>query len=67
MPGAAIWLAFAYGRAARWRDAHLTAVEALSVFREADNAPGVALGFWDLAFLAGWEGRPQDALRLAGT
>jgi len=61
-----IWLAFAYGRAGRWRDAHLAAVEALSIFREAENATGVALAFRDLAFLAGWEGRPQDALRLAG-
>jgi predicted ATPase/class 3 adenylate cyclase len=61
-----IWLAFAYGRTARWRDAHLAAVEALSIFCEADNATGIALAFRDLAFLAGWEGRPQDALRLAG-
>jgi predicted ATPase/class 3 adenylate cyclase len=61
-----IWLAFARGRARRWRGAHLAALEALSLFREADNATGIALAFRDLAFLAGWEGRPGDAIRLAG-
>jgi predicted ATPase/class 3 adenylate cyclase len=61
-----IWLAFANGRAARLRDAHLAAVEALSIFRDADNATGIVLAFRDFAFLAGWEGRPHDALRLAG-
>lgn len=61
-----IWLAFAYGRAVRKREAHQAAVEALSIFREADNATGIALAFRDLAFLAVWEDRPHDALRLAG-
>jgi hypothetical protein len=61
-----VWLAFARGRGARWRDAHLAALEALGIFREADNATGIVLVFRDLAFLAGWEGRPHDALRLAG-
>jgi hypothetical protein len=61
-----IWLAFAYGRAARWQSAHQAAVEALSIFREVDNATGIALAFRDLAFLAVWESRPHDALRFAG-
>src|SRR5215218_3490219 len=57
-----IWLAFAYGRAGRRDDA----LEALALFREADNATGVALAFLDLAFLLTWEGRHEDALRMAG-
>ena len=61
-----IWLAFAYGRATRWRAAHEAAVEALSIFHQADNSTGIVLAFRDLAFLAVWEGRPHDALRLAG-
>jgi len=61
-----IWLAFARGRAARRRDAHVAAVEALSIFRAAENPTGIVLAFRDLAFLACWEGRPGDALRLAG-
>jgi len=42
------------------------AIEALELFREVDNPTGIALAFLDLAFLATWEGRHQDAIRLAG-
>jgi tetratricopeptide (TPR) repeat protein len=62
---ALIWLAFAYGRAGRRGDARATALEALRLFREADNATGIALAFLDLAFLLTWEGRHEDAIRLA--
>ncbi len=61
-----VWLAFAYGRAARRRAAHQAAIEALSIFHDVDNPTGIALAFRDLAFLAVWEDRPHDALRLAG-
>jgi hypothetical protein len=61
-----IWLAFAYGRAGRREDARTTALEALELFREADNATGIALAFLDLAFLLTWEGRHEDAVRMAG-
>lgn len=60
-----VWLAFAYGRAGR-RDARSVAIEALELFRAVDNPTGIALAFLDLAFLATWEGRHQDAIRLAG-
>jgi predicted ATPase/class 3 adenylate cyclase len=61
-----IWLAFAHGRTGRRADARATALEALELFREADNATGVALAFLDLAFLLTWEGRHTDAIRMAG-
>jgi hypothetical protein len=61
-----IWLAFAYGRAGRTDDARATALEALELFREADNPTGTALAFLDLAFLLTWEGRHSDAIRMAG-
>ena len=61
-----VWLAFAYGRAGHREDARSTALEALELFREVDNATGIALAFLDLAFLLTWEGRHQDAIRMAG-
>jgi predicted ATPase/class 3 adenylate cyclase len=61
-----IWLAFARGRAGRSREAWSAALEALGLFKEVDNATGIALAFRDMAFLAVWEGRPQQALKFAG-
>jgi hypothetical protein len=61
-----IWLAFAYGRAGRREEARSTALKALALFREVDNATGIALAFLDLAFLLTWEGRHEDAIRMAG-
>ena len=61
-----VWLGFAYGRAGRPREARSAAVEALELFREVDNPTGIVLAFVGLAFLATWEGRHEDALRLAG-
>jgi predicted ATPase/class 3 adenylate cyclase len=60
-----VWLAFAYGRVGRRAEAWSTALEALELFQEADNATGVGIAFTDLAFLATWEGRHEDAVRLA--
>ncbi len=61
-----VWLAFAYGRAGRPGDAWSAAVEALGLFHDAANPTGMALAFLDLAFLATWTGRHEDALRLSG-
>jgi predicted ATPase/class 3 adenylate cyclase len=61
-----VWLAFAYGRVGRKREAWRTGLEALGLFCEVDNPTGIGITFIDLAFLATWEGRHEDALRFAG-
>jgi tetratricopeptide (TPR) repeat protein len=61
-----VWLAFAHGRAGRRGDARSAALEALELFREVANPTGIALALLDLAFLSTWEGRHEDAIRLAG-
>jgi predicted ATPase/class 3 adenylate cyclase len=61
-----VWLAFAHGRVGRREEARSAGLEALELFREADNATGIGIALTDLAFLATWEGRHQDAIRLAG-
>jgi predicted ATPase/class 3 adenylate cyclase len=60
-----VWLAFAYGRSGRTEEARSAALEALDLFRRADNATGIGIALVDLAFLATWEGRHSDAVRLA--
>jgi predicted ATPase/class 3 adenylate cyclase len=59
-----VWMAFALGRLGRRDEAWSTALECLALFREADNLTGVGIALVDLAFLATWEGRHEDALRL---
>jgi predicted ATPase/class 3 adenylate cyclase len=61
-----VWLTFAYGRVGRRGEAWSTGVEALDLFREADNPTGIGITFIDLAFLATWQGRHVEALKLAG-
>jgi hypothetical protein len=61
-----IWLAFACGRVGRPKEAWSAGLEALTLFREVDNHTGIGIAFVDLAFLATWEGRHEDAIRLAG-
>ncbi|MGH2813439.1 MAG: ATP-binding protein, partial [Actinomycetota bacterium] len=61
-----VWLAFAYGRVGRKTEAWRTGLEALELFCEVDNPTGIGITFIDLAFLATWEGRHEDALRFAG-
>jgi predicted ATPase/class 3 adenylate cyclase len=61
-----VWLSFAYGRMGRLEEARSIALEALGLFRDAENSTGVGIVFSDLAFLAIWEGRHEDAVRLAG-
>jgi len=60
-----LWLAFAYGRVARLRNAWGAGLEALELFREVDNHTGIGITFTTLAFLATWEDRHEDAIRLA--
>src|SRR2546428_11050279 len=47
-------------------DARSAGLEALKLFREVDNRTGIGITLTDLAFLATWEGRHEDAIRLAG-
>ncbi|HEX2025605.1 MAG TPA: AAA family ATPase, partial [Actinomycetota bacterium] len=61
-----VWVAFAHGRLGHRAEARAAALEALDLFKEADNQTGIGIAFVDLAFLALWEGRHEDALRLAG-
>jgi predicted ATPase/class 3 adenylate cyclase len=61
-----LWLAFAHGRVDHRKEAWSAGLEALGLFREVDNLTGIGIAFTDLAFLATWEGRHEDAIRLAG-
>jgi predicted ATPase/class 3 adenylate cyclase len=61
-----LWLGWAYGRVGRMAVARTAALEALDLFRDADNATGIGIAFTDLAFLATWEGRHEEAIKLAG-
>ncbi len=60
-----VWLAIALGRLKRREEAWSAGLESLELFREADNLTGVGIALVDLAFLANWEGRHEDSLRLA--
>jgi predicted ATPase/class 3 adenylate cyclase len=61
-----VWLAFAYGRLGNPARGRSAGLEALQIFCEVDNPTGIGITFVDLAFLATWEGRHEDAIRLAG-
>jgi predicted ATPase/class 3 adenylate cyclase len=60
-----LWVAFARGRLGRMPEAWSAGLEALEIFRSVDNQTGIGIAFIDLAFLANWDGRHEDALRLA--
>jgi predicted ATPase/class 3 adenylate cyclase len=60
-----LWLSFAHGREGHRREARSAGLEALELFREVDNHTGIGITFTDLAFLAAWEGRYENAIRLA--
>ena len=62
---ALVWLGFAYGRLGRAEDGRSAALESLRLFEAGDNATGIGIALSDLAFLATWEGRHEDAIRLA--
>jgi predicted ATPase/class 3 adenylate cyclase len=61
-----VWLAYANGRVGRRAEGRSAALEALTLFREADNPTGMGIALIDLAFLATWDGRHVDAVKLAG-
>jgi predicted ATPase/class 3 adenylate cyclase len=60
-----VWLAFAYGRVGRASEARAAGLEALDLFCEVDNSTGILITIVDLSWLATWEGRHEDAIRLA--
>jgi tetratricopeptide (TPR) repeat protein len=60
------WLAVVYARVGRPADAHATVLEALQLFRELGSAMGTVSVVLSLSYLARWEDRYEDALRLAG-
>jgi predicted ATPase/class 3 adenylate cyclase len=60
-----VWLGFAYGRVGRAEDARSAALESLRLFDAGGNATGIGIALSNLAFLATWEGRHEDAIRLA--
>ena len=60
-----VWLAFAYGRVGRAAEARAVGLEALDLFCEVDNSTGILITIADLSWLATWEGRHEDAIRLA--
>ncbi len=59
-----VWLAFAYGRVGKRAEGRAAGLEALRLFCEVDNPTGIGITLVDLAFLAAWEGRHEDAVRL---
>jgi hypothetical protein len=60
-----LWLAFARGRLGEREAARSAALESLDLFHEADNLTGIGIALVDLGFLATWEGRHEDAIRLS--
>jgi hypothetical protein len=61
-----VWLAVVDARAGRPADARAAIGEALRLFREVDSPMGIVSVILGLSYLARWEGRYQDAVRLAG-
>ncbi len=61
-----LWLSFANGRLGRMPEAWSAGLEAMDLFRAADNPTGVGIVFSDLSFLALWSGRPREAVVLEG-
>jgi predicted ATPase/class 3 adenylate cyclase len=61
-----VWLANSYGRVGRHTEARDTAIDALNLFCEVGNQTGIGITLVDLAWLATWEGRHEDAIRFAG-
>jgi predicted ATPase/class 3 adenylate cyclase len=63
---ALVWLGVVYARAGRRADARSAVLEALQLFREVDSPMGIVSVVLSLSYLARWEDRYEDALRLAG-
>jgi tetratricopeptide (TPR) repeat protein len=61
-----VWLAVVYARVGRQADARSAVLEALELFRTVDSPMGVVSVILGLSYLARWEDRYEDAVRLAG-
>jgi tetratricopeptide (TPR) repeat protein len=61
-----LWLSFAHGRLGHMDEAWSIGLEAMDLFRAAENATGVGIVFSDLSFLALWNGHPREAVVLEG-
>jgi tetratricopeptide (TPR) repeat protein len=61
-----VWLAVVLARAGRPADARSAMREALALFHEVDSPMGIVSVTLGLSYLARWERRYQDAVRLAG-
>jgi predicted ATPase/class 3 adenylate cyclase len=61
-----VWTAVVYARAGRMADAQVAMGEALELFREVDSPIGIVLVLQGLTYLARWDDRHTDAVRLAG-
>jgi tetratricopeptide (TPR) repeat protein len=63
---ALVWQAVVYARAGRPAEARAAVAEALEMFREVDSPMGIVSVVLGLSYLARWEDRYEDAVRLAG-
>ena len=61
-----VWLAVLYARASRRAEARWAVLEALELVRAADSPMGVVSVILGLAYVARWEERYVDAMRLVG-
>jgi predicted ATPase/class 3 adenylate cyclase len=61
-----VWLAVLYARAGRRADAQWAILQALELVREIDSPMGVVSVILGLAYVARWEERHEDAIRLIG-
>ena len=61
-----VWLAVLYARAGRRADARWAILQALELVREIDSPMGMVSVILGLAYVARWEERHEDAMRLVG-
>jgi predicted ATPase/class 3 adenylate cyclase len=61
-----VWQAVVFARVGRPADARAAVAEALAVFRAVDSPMGIVSVVLGLSYLARWEERYEDAVRLAG-
>jgi hypothetical protein len=61
-----VWQAVVYARVGRPADARAAVAEALDTFRAVDSPMGIVSVVLSLTYLARWEERYEDAVKLAG-
>jgi predicted ATPase/class 3 adenylate cyclase len=61
-----VWLAVLYARAGRWADARSAILQSLELVREIDSPMGMVSVILGLAYVARWEERHEDVMRLVG-